>query len=377
MTVNPRLLIDPNKVSVNTQTIVEMCAKHGIEVIGVTKAVCGDPRVALAMLKGGVRGLADARIQNIKRLRSAGIKAPVMLLRSPMLSEIEDVVIYSDVSLNSEPEVLGRLSECALEQGAEHPVILMIDVGEIREGILPANIFRVGEFVRGLKGIRVVGIGTNLACYSGVKPTRENMNLLLATGKELQEILGYRLKVYSGGNSSGLKLIQSGSLPAGINQFRIGESILLGRYIFDSSPIKGTHQDAFTFIAELIELKEKPSQPLGEMGSNTFGDRPEQEKLQIHFRGIAAFGRQDVPPEAVYPVNWLNGNNTEKRKWPGIKVIGATSDHTMLDFGASAGDFGVGSELEFGLEYPGLLAVMTSDYVNKEYVAGGKSYEQN
>lgn len=279
MTANPGLLIDLQKITANSRVIVQKCASHGINVAAVTKAVCGDPKVGRAMLEGGAAALADARIQNIKRLRQAGVTEPVMLLRSPMLSEIEDVVKYSSLSLNSEPEVMDRLSECALDYATRHEVIIMIDVGEIREGILPADIFKTAEQIKALKGIRVIGAGTNLACYSGVRPTPENMNLLLETAHELEGILGCNLRIISGGNSSGLEMINKGSVPQGINQFRIGESILLGRYISNGEPIGGTNQDAFILTAELIEMKEKPSLPMGEVGKNVFGEYAENNEL--------------------------------------------------------------------------------------------------
>ncbi len=360
MTGNPSLLIDLQKITENTRVIVQKCALHNINVVAVTKSVCGDPGVGRAMLEGGAVALADARIKNIKRLRREGVRENLMLLRSPMISEIEDVVKYSSMSLNSEPEVLSRLSECASEHGIRHKVIIMIDVGEIREGILPADIFKVGEQIKNLKGIRIIGAGTNLACYSGVRPTNENMNLLLQTALELEGILGYRLKVISGGNSSSLEVIGSGAIPNGINQLRIGESILLGRYISNGEPIPGAHQDAVTLTAELIEMKEKPSLPVGETGKNVFGESVTAKELQIHYRGIAALGRQDVPPDSVFPAS--------QGKKVHIDVIGATSDHMVLDFGEDARTYGVGSEIRFNLDYPGLLASMTSPYVNKVYV---------
>jgi len=360
MTGNPGLLIDLQKITANTRVIVQKCASYNINVVAVTKAVCGDPKVGRAMLEGGAAALADARIKNIKRLRQAGVREPVMLLRSPMMSEIEEVVKYSSMSLNSEPEVLARLSECASDCNTRHEVIIMIDVGEIREGILPADIFKVAQQIKALKGIRVIGAGTNLACYSGVRPTPKNMNLLLETGRELESILGYKLKIISGGNSSGLEMIDKGSVPQGINQFRIGESILLGRYISNGEPIGGTNQDAFTLKAELIEMKEKPSLPMGEVGRNVFGEYAGNNDLQMHYRGIAALGRQDVPPDSILPLC--------PQKKIHIDVIGATSDHTVLDFGEDTRTFAVGSEVRFNLDYPGLLAAMTSPYVNKEYI---------
>ncbi|MFZ7102024.1 MAG: alanine/ornithine racemase family PLP-dependent enzyme [Peptococcaceae bacterium] len=362
---NPSLQIDLAKITKNAETIVSLCSQAGITVTGVTKAVCGDPRIALAMLKGGIKALADARIENIIKMREAGLQAKFMLLRSPMLSEIEQVVKFCDFSLNSEPKVLKGLSQAAQKYDTVHNVILMIDVGEIREGILPISIFKVGREIKNLAGIQVVGVGTNLTCYSGVLPTKENMNLLIKTGQELEQILGCPLQIYSGGNSSNLELLEKGIHPPRINQFRIGESILLGHYLARSTPIKGTYQDAFVLAAELIELKEKPSLPYGKLGANLFDEHPAERQLRLHFRGIAAIGRQDVPPDGIIPLE----------SGIPLKVIGATSDHTVLDFGNLIDGFGVGSQIRFKINYPALLALMTSPYIHKKYTnsrsAGG------
>lgn len=359
MKKNPRLLINLAKIEANTRSIVEMCRTQGIKVFGVTKALCGDPKVGIAMLKGGAFGLADSRMDNIKALWEAGIRAPLMLLRNPMGAELEEVIRYCSFSLESEPEILSKLSGLALDRDWVHRVILMIDVGEIREGILPSNIFKIGRYIKNLPGLRVVGAGTNLSCYSGVKPTLKNMTILLKTAEELEAILGYKLEIITGGNSSSLDLIRDSTHPWGVNNLRIGESILLGHYISDGQPIKGTSQDALILKSELIEIKEKPSLPMGEVGKNVFGEYMEEEKMRIHYRAIAALGRQDVPPEAIYP---LAGATHQ------VSIIGATSDHLLIDLGEEKNSYGVGSEIDFGLDYPGLLGAATSPYVSREYL---------
>lgn len=356
MSSNPKLIINLNKIYSNSQTIVTMCKNSGIDVIGVTKGVSGDNLIAQAIMAGGVKGLADSRIENIVRMREAGIVANFMLLRSPMLSEVELVVNYCDISLNTEIDVLEELSILSLKKGIRHNVLLMIDVGELREGILPSDIFRIGNYIKILQGIRVAGIGTNLTCLNGVMPTRENMSLLMDTGNELEKILEYKMEYISGGNSSSLCLMEGGIIPQGINQFRVGESILLGHYVPEQDPIPDTYQDAFQLETELIELKEKPSLPMGVIGENAFGEYTNEKEQRLHYRGIVAIGRQDVPPAGLIPLNH------------GVSVIGATSDHTIIDIGDDKGPYQVGSKIVFGLTYPGLLSASTSPYVTKEYI---------
>ena len=70
----PYLSIDLDKIEHNARTIVRLCQTHGIQVFGVTKCVCGHPEVARAMLRGGVSSLADSRLENIHRLKTAGFQ---------------------------------------------------------------------------------------------------------------------------------------------------------------------------------------------------------------------------------------------------------------------------------------------------------------
>ena len=80
----------------------------GVGIFGVVKATCGSPLVARAMLRGGAKGLADSRLDNVQRLRNSGITAPVMMLRIPSVTEAPEVVRLCDISLNSEAAVLER-----------------------------------------------------------------------------------------------------------------------------------------------------------------------------------------------------------------------------------------------------------------------------
>jgi len=105
----PHLDIDPDKIEHNARTIVALCREHAIEVIGVTKGVCGHPAVARAMLRGGVAAIGDSRLEHVQRMRAAGVGASYHLLRVPGLSDVDDVVASVDVSLESAPPGVGEL----------------------------------------------------------------------------------------------------------------------------------------------------------------------------------------------------------------------------------------------------------------------------
>jgi len=349
----PWLRIDPGKIEHNSRTLVELCARHGIAVTGVTKATCGNPEVAKAMLRGGVCSIADSRLQNIHRLKSAGIDTRFMLLRLPPLSGTESVVESVDISLNSELSVLQGLSAAAGKRGVQHEVIIMIDLGDLREGILPDDLMPFVQQATRLTGIRIAGIGANLSCFSGVIPDEHNMNRLAGLGDALEQNTGLKLKWISGANSSGLELIASGRMPTRINHARIGEAILLGRETVHRGPWPGTFQDAFVLHAEVLELRNKPSLPIGTRSEDAFGKHPQFEDRGEISRALLNIGREDIDVEGITPVDAR------------FRILGASSDYLAVDVSAAGDDIHVGDQLAFCLNYSALLAAMTSEYVKK------------
>ncbi|MES9843798.1 MAG: alanine/ornithine racemase family PLP-dependent enzyme [Candidatus Sedimenticola sp. PURPLELP] len=351
----PYLTIDLGKIEHNARTIVQLCDEHRIEVTGVTKVTCGSPEVARAMIRGGVTSIADSRFENIRRLHDAGIEVPLMLLRLPPLSGASETVSAVSVSLNSEPAVLKALSDAATDQGVVHEVIIMVDLGDLREGIWPDDLISVVEEVLGYPGIRLSGIGANLACFGGVVPSEETMSRLVALAERVERRLGGELKWLSGINSSGLDLVVSGDMPTRVNHARIGEAILLGRETTHRKPWPGTHQDAFLLHAEVLELKRKPSVPLGEQGEDAFGNSPVFESRGSILRALLNVGREDVDVSGLMPV--------DER----LSILGASSGYLVVDVTAAENDVSLGDELVFTLNYSALLAAMTSEYVKKRY----------
>jgi predicted amino acid racemase len=354
----PYLTIDLAKIEHNARTLVGLCRDRGIAVTGVTKLACGHPKVARAMLRGGVIGLADSRLKNIRRMRGAGIQASFMLLRLPPLSDVEAVAAAVDLSLNSEVIVLQALSEAARRQGRRHQVMLMVDLGDLREGVWPDRLLPLLQQVKALPGIRIVGLGANLACFAGVIPTRALMRRLVALAEEVERELAHPLDWLSAINSSGLELIVAGQMPERINHARIGEAILLGRETIHRRPWPETFQDAFCLHAEVLELQRKPSVPVGERSEDAFGHRPRFEARGEILRALLNVGREDVELEGLAPL--------DRR----LRLLGASSGYLVLDATAAAGEIRIGEELAFSLSYGALLRAMTSEYVKKQTLSG-------
>lgn len=354
----PEIRIDINKIRENTRTLVNFCNSKGIAVTGVSKVTCGMPLVARAMLEGGAVNIGESRIENIQRLRSSGINAPIMMLRIPPLSGVDEIVTSVDISLNSELSVIGSLSEAALRKGKIHNIILMVDLGDLREGIWPSDLMEICREVIELKGIKISGIGTNLTCFGGVLPSRKNMNQLVGYAEKIEENFGLEMQIISGGNSSSLPLLMEGGMPGRINHLRLGESITLGRETVKGTLWPGCHADAFQLSAELIELKQKPSVPIGETGMDAFGETPLFSDKGDILRGILSVGREDVVIDNLVPVD------------NGISILGASSDHLLIDVTDASFKLNLGDKVKFNLNYAALLAAMTSSYVKKTPITG-------
>jgi len=354
----PYLTIDLDKIEQNARVIVDLCARHGIAVTGVTKGVCGHPDVANAMLRGGVSAIGESHIENIRRLKSAGVETPYLLLRLPPLSEVDQVVEVADVSLNSELAVLAGLAQAAERRGRVHDVIVMVDLGDLREGVWPGDLVPFVREALRLRGVRISGIGTNLACFGAVAPSAENMNRLVDLADETERTLGITLDCISGANSSGIELIASGRMPKRVNHARIGEAILLGRETVHRHPWPGTFQDAFQLHAEVLELRKKPSLPIGERCEDAFGKYPAFADRGDVWRALLDIGREDVDIDGLIAVDSR------------IAILGGSSDYLVVDVTA-AGHLHVGDEIAFSPKYGALLAAMTSEYVEKRPRRGG------
>ncbi len=346
-----RLEIDLDKITHNARTLVNRLSEEGIAVTGVTKATLGSPEIAEAWMRAGVRGLGDSRIENIGRMRASGISASMTLIRTPMMSQVDEVVELCDVSFNTELEVMRKLSVAAKKRDRVHGVMLMVELGDLREGIMPALLVKTVREVLRLPNLVFMGIGTNLACRSGVSPDRHNMAKLSALADEIDATFGPIVTSISGGNSANLEWALSGADTGRVDDLRLGEALLLGCEPLNRQPIKGLHCDAIRLVGEVIEVKTKPSKPWGRIAQSAFGEVAIGRDRGPITQAILAIGRQDADPEGLVPPR-------------GLEILAASSDHLVVDGTRYRGSLKVGTEIPFQLNYSALLSAMTSPFVS-------------
>lgn len=345
----PQLEFDLALLRSNADAVISRCRGMGIRVCGVVKGVDGLPEAARVLRAAGAAELGTSRLEQVAKCRAAGVPGPWLLIRIPGLTELPDVVALCETSLQSEWPTLLALEEECLRQNKTHRVIVMTDLGDLREGFWDKKeLVDVCERVeRDLPHVQLAGIGVNLTCYGSTKPTPEKMNELVGLARQVEQRIGRKLEIVSGGATSSFTLVHWGTMPAGVNHLRIGETILLGKDLQVDWGIRDMdylRMDALTLRAEVVEVKDKPTYPIGEFAIDAFGRKPVYEDRGIRRRAILALGRADVGElESLIP------------REPGLTVIGGSSDHCIVDVEDCPRRLQVGDIVEFSLCYSHML----------------------
>jgi len=348
---HPALTINKTKLTQNIKVIQELCRQNNINFCAVTKVFCAHPKITQVYYDAGIRDFADSRIENLKTITYPDCTR--LLLRLPMLSEANEVVKYSDISLNSEIAVIKSLSKAAQKLGKTHKIILMIDMGDLREGVIPLDAVDTALAIIKLPNIQLYGVGVNYNCYGGVIPSPDSLDEFIRIAEEIEKACGIKLQIISAGNSGAMHFLTSKTMPKRANHLRIGEVILIGIETSYQQHIKRMYTDVLQFNAEIIELKKKPSMPIGETGLNAFGERTVFEDKGDMMRAIVACGRQDVAIDAITPLDHS------------INIIGQSSDHIIIDLTDAAINYKIGDIISFKVSYGSILSLSTSKYVNK------------
>lgn len=360
----PLLEIDLDKLKHNLAALNERCQSCSVEVVGVIKGFTALPEIVRTYTECGIRCLASSRIGHLRALCASGVKCERFLIRIPMRSELREVAAYADMSLASDLETLRMLhAECA-RQGRRHKVILMLDLGDLREGFWGVEELLAAALVveRELDWLELAGVGTNLGCYGSVAATPEKMNELVEAAETVERAIGRKLQYISGGASTSVHMVLDGTLPERINQLRVGEFALLGG-IFGCYP-ETMYKDVFTLHLEVVECREKASYPQGELTVDAFGKTRTYTDRGMRRRALCAAGRVDYgDPFDLTP------------RTAGVEVLGASSDHTILDV-EDAPDVRVGDTLAFDIGYGSLVYLTNTADVSLVYRKNGQQYPQ-
>jgi predicted amino acid racemase len=363
----PKLQINVRKLEQNARYEIEHMANWGVTIMGVNKVFNGDYECASALVRAGMTMVAESRLYNLKKIQDLPCRK--CLLRTTALSEVEDAVRYADITLNSDIQVIRALSREAVRQDKVHQIQLMIDMGDLREGIwfqYRDQLDAVVAEILTLPNIRIHSYGTNYNCFGTALPTMENGNLFVKICRELNQKFNIEVPLFANGNSTSVRLMEAGMWPEGANMLRMGglheygldyvDPYYLPGYYHSDMDSKRLVSNLYILKAEIIECYRKPSVPYGELGLDAFLKPHEFVDRGVRKQAILAIGRQDVPYENIWPID-------EK-----IQMMGQCSDHTIIDIEECQQDYQVGDIISFEIDYTALLAIMNGNSVSREYV---------
>ncbi len=350
------MTLDSKKLKSNYDYLNRLFRKNGIQWTVVTKMLCGNKLYLTEVLNLGVTQVSDSRVSNLKAIKSIRPGIETIYIKPPAKRAIQSVVKYADISMNTEMETIRLLSEEARRQNKVHKIMIMIELGELREGILGEEFIDFYANVFKLDNIEVVGIGTNLTCLYGVLPNHDKLIQLSLYEQLIEAKFNKQIPYVSGGSSVTIPLIFQNLLPKAINHFRVGETLYLGTDVYNDTTLKNMHSDVFRLYAEIIELSEKPVVPIGELGTNVEGDEfnfDEKDIGQTTHRAIIDLGLLDVDEKHIQPVDGS------------FSFVGASSDMLVIDLGENKKNYKVGDLLEFRMNYMGTLRIINSRYIEK------------
>lgn len=348
--------LDKDKLKENYLRLDAMFRQEQIQWSVVTKMLCGNLDYLNILLDLGIKQVCDSRASNLEKIKSINPEVETIYIKPPPSHSISKIVEFADYSFNTEYDTIHSLAQAASAMGKVHKVIIMVELGELREGVLGEDLIDFYESIFKLPGIEVAGIGTNLTCMYGVLPNRDKLMQLCLYKQLIEAKFNKSIPYVSGGASVTIPLIHTKSLPSGINHFRVGETLYLGTDVYHNTSFEGMHQDVFKFYAEIIELTEKPAVPDGTLGCNLKGETPtfsEEDSSACSYRALIDAGLLDVEPEHLLP--------TDSR----TRIVGASSDMFVVDLGDNPAGYAVGDLLEFRVNYMGILRIMNSDYIDK------------
>ncbi|WP_162426310.1 alanine racemase [Pontibacter pudoricolor] len=342
----------------NYRHLDKVFKEHNIDWGIVSKLLCGEEKFLKELLALGVKEIHDSRVTNLKAIKKVAPDVQTVYIKPAPKKSIPEIIEFADVSFQTEFEIIKLLSAEAVRQKKLHKIIIMIEMGDLREGVMGEELVDFYEKVFELPGIAVIGLGANFNCLHGVMPTRDKLIQLSLYKQIIETKFDKKIPWVSGGTSVTIPLLFTHQLPKGINHFRIGEALFFGLNLFTGETFEGMHDDVLELSAEIIELTEKPMIPDGILAENPSGDNYEiDERLygKTSHRAILDVGLLDVNPKFLIPKDNLS-------------VVGASSDMLVIELGTNDKNYKVGDVLQFSLRYMGALSILNSRYINKEVV---------
>ena len=341
----------------NVSWLHRFFSKRNVSWTLVTKVLCGHFETLSALRDEGIlsipHSIGDSRLDSLGIIKSLDPTIQTMYIKPPEVGYADQVVRYSDYSLNTSYPTLKALGAAASRLGIRHKVILMVELGEIREGVEGDALAGLVRKTTGLPGIEIAGIGTNLGCMYGIEPTMEKMEQLDAYRRVVEDGCGCELEFVSGGSSITLPILGDGCLPQSLNHYRVGEAAFFGTTPLDGEQFGPLRTDVFSFEAQILEFYRKLNEPNGIQCEGNIGHTAEPSSgCEKSYRAILDFGLLDTDHESLKPKN-------------GADFVGISSDMVVYAFDDADKDHAVGGLVPFDTDYMAIAKLMNSGFIHK------------
>lgn len=362
------LIINTKKIQNNIKTLSAYFEAHNIEWSLVTKVFSGDKEFLKKVLTDevieNINSIGDSRLTSLKNLKEVNPNMRTIYIKPPAKVYVNEVVKYADISLNSSYNTIKALNEAAKKNDIIHQIIIMVELGELREGVKRSKLMEFYEKVFELSNINVIGIGSNLGCMYGVEPSYDKLLQLSLYEELISAKFNRDLKFVSGGTSITLPLIENKTIPKDINHFRVGEAAFFGISPLDNQQFMSLATDTFEFKANIIELEEKKIVPEGVISDGNIGHTAnfnEEDMSETSIKAILDFGLLDVEKDDIESVDGE------------LKFVGITSDMLVVDIGNNKTKEGkkkysVGDKITFKPNYMAVARLLNSKFIEKKFV---------
>lgn len=346
------LLIRISDLRHNICFVQNLCAGNAVQLVVVAKGCNGFLPLLRLFHECGVKELAMSKVGDAIKAEPF-LSNPPMFLSVPAPQQADSIIRHFGSSLNSEFTTIQALGEAAKRNGRSHGVILMVDIGDRREGVIPEDLMPLVISILDLRNpfIKILGIGATLGCCCGTLPDRDNMEILVQLAEEMERQGGIPVQSVSLGGSVILPWLESGTLPTRINQVRIGEAILLGNIPTIDKLHQGLSSRGFVLRGTVLEVKKRPSLPAGIQGKDVLGRKLSFVDRGPRLRCLVDFGLVDTYPRGL------------KSELAGLEFVNSNSDYTIFDITEVDPHLRPGETIDFTLNYQSLIRALHSQHL--------------
>ena len=333
-----RIVADLQLLRGNVRALIAHCQELGVHLLPVLKGVEAWPVLAAMCLEEGLGHLAVSSASQAARLAGAGLPRPVML-GLPPLSQVRDVASLCCRSVVSTEEAALALAEQARTLRLPHGVLLMMDLGDGREGCRPDQVPALARAVRHMTHpwFSLDGVAANFGCLVEAPPSPQSLDVLTMVACEVGRRAGEAGEVSLGGSVL-LPWLADHALPACVTELRIGYALFLGHFMGQDCAVAGLRQDAFLLAAEVLEAGVKQTEAEG-----------------LRRRIVLDVGVLEIAPNRLIPLD------------AGMRLVGASSDYLVYDVEECPRHFVTGEEVLFRPGYESLARAFHSCSVKKPY----------